>query len=84
MSRIITNTNIIVDDFSFCKSFPRNTFIHFLTHFHADHYEGLSPLWDYSPIYCTALTKKFIQSKFPKIKNINECEFYKQYHLEVK
>lgn len=47
MSRVITNTNIIVDDFDFCKSFPKGTFIHFLTHFHSDHYEGLSPLWDY-------------------------------------
>ncbi len=57
MSRIITNTNIIVDDFEFCKSFPKNTFIHFLTHFHADHYEGLSPLWNYGDIHCTHQTK---------------------------
>ena len=73
MSRIITNTNIIVDDFNFCKSFPKNTFIHFLTHFHSDHYEGLSPLWDYGPIYCTSLTRQFILNKYPKIKNIHEC-----------
>jgi hypothetical protein len=43
--RIITNTNIIVDDFGYCKSFPPYTFIHFLTHFHADHWDGLTPLW---------------------------------------
>ena len=76
MSRIITNTNIIVDDFDFCKSFAKNTFVHFLTHFHSDHYEGLSPKWDYGPIYCTQTTKNFILHKYPKIKNINACEFY--------
>ncbi len=75
MSRIITHTNILVDDFNFCKSFPKNTFIHFLTHFHTDHYEGLSPLWDYSPIYCTVQTKKFILNKYPKIKNVIGVEY---------
>lgn len=76
MSRVITNTNIIVDDFNFCKSFPKGTFIHFLTHFHSDHYEGLSPLWDYGKIYCSYMTKKFIHSKFPKIKDVFAINYY--------
>jgi Cft2 family RNA processing exonuclease len=76
MSRVITNTNIIVDDFDFCKSFPKGTFVHFLTHFHSDHYEGLSPLWDYGPIYCSHMTKKFILDKYPKIKNVYSFDFY--------
>ena len=78
MSRVITNTNIIVDDFNFCKSFPKGTFIHFLTHFHSDHYEGLSPLWDYGDIYCSHMTKKFIINKFPKINNDHAFDFYKE------
>lgn len=32
--RLITNTNIIVDDFELCKDYPVNQFIHFLSHFH--------------------------------------------------
>jgi hypothetical protein len=32
--RIITNTNIIVDDFEIAKDYPKDTFIHFLSHFH--------------------------------------------------
>ncbi len=84
MSRVITNTNIIVDDFNFCKSFPKDTFIHFLTHFHSDHYEGLSPLWDYGRIYCSHMTKKFILNKFPKIKNIFAVDFYEEQNLEIK
>jgi Cft2 family RNA processing exonuclease len=83
MSRIITNTNIIVDDFDFAKSFPKGTFIHFLTHFHTDHYEGLSPLWDYGPIHCTHQTKKFIENKYPKIQNIFSYDYYTPYELEI-
>ena len=63
--RIITNTNIIVDDFDYCKNYPKNTFIHFLSHFHADHWFGMTPLWDYSPIYCSEITRKLILNKFP-------------------
>jgi DNA cross-link repair 1B protein len=83
MSRVITNTNIIVDDFSFCKSFPKGTFIHFLTHYHSDHYEGLSALWDYGPIHCTPQTYKFITHNFPKIKDIHPHDYQEECVLEV-
>ena len=76
--RVITNTNIIVDDFGYCKSFPKNTFIHFLTHFHADHWDGMTPLWDYGPIYCSNITANLIVNKFPKLDHlIVRCEYYK-------
>ena len=63
--RIITNTNIIVDDFDYCKNYPKNTFIHFLTHFHQDHWFGLMQSWDYGKIYCSQITKTLILTKFP-------------------
>ena len=53
MQVIITNTNIDVDDFDFAEDYSNNTFIYLLSHFHLDHYEGLSALWDYGPIFCT-------------------------------
>ena len=65
--RIITNTNIMVDDFDFCKAFPPNTFIHFLTHWHADHWFGLTSKWGYSLIYCTEITAELMNLKFPKV-----------------
>lgn len=83
MSRIITNTNIIVDDFDFCKSFPKHTFQHFLTHFHSDHYEGLSPLWDYGHIHCTHQTKKYLMNKYPKLQNVHSYDYYKTYSITI-
>jgi phosphoribosyl 1,2-cyclic phosphodiesterase len=83
MSRIITNSNIIVDDFDFCKSFPKDTFVHFLTHFHSDHYEGLSPLWDYSTVHCTHQTKKFIMDKYPKLKRVYSYDYNKPYTIKL-
>jgi Cft2 family RNA processing exonuclease len=82
MSRIITNTNIIVDDFDFAKSFPKDTFIHFLTHFHSDHYEGLSPLWNYGPIHCSHQTKKFMMNKYPKLQRVSSYDYNKKYTIE--
>ncbi len=81
--RLIHNTNIVVDDFDFCKDYPPNTFIFFLTHFHFDHYEGLTTLWNYGPIYCTEITKKMILNEFPKIQNIITLELYKKYTIKL-
>ena len=83
MTRLITNTNIIVDDFDFCKSFPKHTFHHFLTHFHSDHYEGLSPLWDYGRIHCSHQTKKYILSKYPKLQDVCSYDYYRFYTLPI-
>jgi DNA cross-link repair 1B protein len=73
----------MVDDFDFCKSFPKYTFHHFLTHFHSDHYEGLSPRWDYSDIHCTHQTKKYLLNKYPKLENIYSYDYYKTYTLTI-
>jgi DNA cross-link repair 1B protein len=83
MARIITHTNVIVDDFDFCKSFPRSTFVHFLTHFHSDHYEGLSPLWDYGDIHCTHQTKAFLLDKYPKLQRVHAHDYGQTYSLTL-
>lgn len=81
--RLLTNTNIMVDDFDYCKGYPKGTFIHFLTHFHQDHWEGMTPLWEYGPIYCSEITKKLILNKFPKIQNITALEMNTKHTIVI-
>ncbi|CAD8125997.1 unnamed protein product [Paramecium sonneborni] len=82
--RLITNTNIIVDDFELAKDYKLDTFIHFLTHFHQDHWQGMTPLWNYGKIYCSKITKQFILNKFPKIERIVSLDMNHIYYLNLK
>jgi Cft2 family RNA processing exonuclease len=44
--------------------FTRGGAAYFLTHFHADHTEGLSDAWNNGPIYCSALTARLLNERF--------------------
>ena len=81
--RCLTNTNIMVDDFDYCKKYPKNTFIHFLSHYHWDHYKGMTPGWDYGPIYCSEITKNLILANFPDIKNITTAEMNTKFKVPL-
>ncbi|GAB5354923.1 hypothetical protein AAMO2058_000161100 [Amorphochlora amoebiformis] len=58
----IEGTNFIVDGFSFANRSPPNIF--FLTHFHSDHYGGLTRHFSGGPIYCTKVTARLIGAQY--------------------
>eukprot|EP01102_Stenamoeba_stenopodia_P023087 TRINITY_DN9835_c0_g1_i1.p1 TRINITY_DN9835_c0_g1~~TRINITY_DN9835_c0_g1_i1.p1 ORF type:complete len:736 (-),score=195.15 TRINITY_DN9835_c0_g1_i1:8-2215(-) len=56
----VPNTNFIIDGFKYkgaaCKSY-------FLTHFHADHYGGITSGFNYGLIYCSEITAGLVAHK---------------------
>jgi DNA cross-link repair 1B protein len=68
---LITNTNIVVDDFNYGKSETKGKYIYFLTHMHSDHYGGLTSGFEKGPIYCSDDSKKIMDYRFPGLKNVH-------------
>jgi len=57
----IIGTNIYVDAFTY--EMPRNS-IFFLSHFHSDHYRGLTRNFTQGPIYCSTITANLAREQF--------------------
>ncbi|KAL6047795.1 5' exonuclease Apollo [Balamuthia mandrillaris] len=60
---VLPHTAIAVDNFKVRAGVEA----YFLTHFHADHYLGLSDSWNNGPIYCTFQTRELALQRFPKL-----------------
>ncbi|XP_065848576.1 DNA ligase 6 isoform X2 [Euphorbia lathyris] len=56
-SKLIPNTRFLIDAFRFSTA---SSFTYFLTHFHSDHYTGLSPDWSQGIIFCSPITANFL------------------------
>src|SRR5205085_7129327 len=52
--KILPNLNCAVDAFRYGAVAGMNAY--FLSHFHSDHYIGLSASWCHGPIYCSQVT----------------------------
>lgn len=74
----VPNTPFAVDAFSY-RYIPSVTY-YILSHFHADHYQGLSKGWPH-PILCTPITARLVEFQFKispsliRTININETVF---------
>lgn len=43
----------------------KRTVAYFLTHFHADHTQGLGPHWSLGPLFCSFETGRLIRQRWP-------------------
>ena len=57
----ITGTDFVVDGFYYAK--PSLTQNYFLTHFHSDHYGGITRHWNAGTIYCSKTTANLVHSQ---------------------
>jgi DNA cross-link repair 1A protein len=62
----LIDTKFVVDAFSYGKIIDCEGY--FLTHFHSDHYHGLTHAWNHGPIYCSRITANLVSNRF----NVND------------
>ncbi|RID55400.1 hypothetical protein BRARA_G02666 [Brassica rapa] len=60
-SNRIPKTNFIVDFFRSSTSDPSSSAAFFLSHFHSDHYSGLSSSWSRGIIFCSHITARLVK-----------------------
>ncbi|KAG5971910.1 hypothetical protein E4U55_001038 [Claviceps digitariae] len=78
--KIIPGFNICVDAFRYgavkgCEAY-------FLSHFHSDHYIGLTANWMHGPIYCSKVTGSLVKKQLrTAAKWVVELEFEKTYDI---
>ncbi|KAM3469008.1 hypothetical protein MY5147_007393 [Beauveria neobassiana] len=78
--KIMPGFSICVDAFRYgavegCKAY-------FLSHFHSDHYIGLTATWTHGPIYCSKVTGSLVRNQLrTAAKWVVELEFDKEYDV---
>ncbi|KAJ4402245.1 DNA cross-link repair protein PSO2/SNM1 [Gnomoniopsis sp. IMI 355080] len=72
--KIVPGFNICVDAFRYGA--VKGCHAYFLSHFHSDHYIGLTANWTHGPIYCSKVTGSLVKSQLKTAdKYVVELEF---------
>jgi hypothetical protein len=58
----IEGTHLIVDGFRYGSTAKSSA--HFLSHFHSDHYIGITTKWCYGTIYCSTITARMLAKQY--------------------
>lgn len=75
--KIMPGFNICVDAFRYGA--VKGCHAYFLSHFHSDHYIGLTANWTHGPIYCSRVTGSLVKSQLKTAdKYVVELEFEKK------
>ena len=61
MYKKISGTDFVCDGFQYAK--PSLTQNYFLTHFHSDHWGGITKNWDAGTIYCSSVTASLVHQQ---------------------
>ncbi|KAG6007861.1 hypothetical protein E4U21_005449 [Claviceps maximensis] len=78
--KIIPGFNICVDAFRYGA--VKGCAAYFLSHFHSDHYIGLTAKWMHGPIYCSKVTGSLVKKQLrTAAKWVVELEFDKSYDI---
>lgn len=59
----VEGTTIVVDGFRFSKCANSTTFV--LSHWHSDHYAGLTAGWNFGTIYTSEITSRLLKLNYP-------------------
>jgi hypothetical protein len=77
----VENTTFVVDAFNYGKI--ENITAYFLSHFHSDHYGGITSKFDYGPIYCSQVTSNLlIELLKVEEKYVHPLELNKEYVID--
>jgi len=78
--KIMPGFSICVDAFRYGAVEDCNAY--FLSHFHSDHYIGLTPNWKHGPIYCSRVTGRLVKAQLRVAAHfVVELEFEEKFDI---